>query len=218
VPVISPLLANIYLDLLDVLMAGRGYRMVRYADAPGSRRRAGLAGACFVILCRTPEEADAALAEVRAWVGENGLTLHPQKKHVGNCRTPGEEFEFVMPKACVPHDDYRFEVGRRFVRKKSLNKLKDSIREKTGRCRWKSLAHVITDLAQIIERTGDGGDRARGDLRAMSGPAVATARRIGGAHGLPRNAPGLDRYRAAVAHPLSASCPHGTVTIVMFRH
>ena len=39
--VISPLLANIYLDPLDKLMAERGYRMVRYADD-------------FVILCRTP--------------------------------------------------------------------------------------------------------------------------------------------------------------------
>ena len=41
--VISPLLANIYLDPLDLVMAARGYRMVRYADD-------------FVILCRTREE------------------------------------------------------------------------------------------------------------------------------------------------------------------
>ena len=34
--VISPLLANIYLDPLDKLMAEHGYRMVRYADDPGS--------------------------------------------------------------------------------------------------------------------------------------------------------------------------------------
>ena len=36
-------------------MAARGFRMVRYADD-------------FVILCRTREDADAALDEVRAWV------------------------------------------------------------------------------------------------------------------------------------------------------
>jgi len=40
--------------------------MVRYADD-------------FVVLCRTAEEAQAALAEVRAWVEGNGLTLHPDK-------------------------------------------------------------------------------------------------------------------------------------------
>ena len=38
--VISPLLANIYLDPLDHLMAAAGFEMVRYADD-------------FVILCRT---------------------------------------------------------------------------------------------------------------------------------------------------------------------
>ena len=85
--VISPLLANIYLDPLDRLMAERGYRMVRYADD-------------FVILCRSREEADAALDLVRYWVADNGLTLHPTKTHVGDCRQPGQGFEFVMLKAC----------------------------------------------------------------------------------------------------------------------
>ena len=61
---ISPLLANIYLDPLDRLMAEHGYRMVRYADD-------------FVILCRSREEADAALDLVRFWVADNVLTLHP---------------------------------------------------------------------------------------------------------------------------------------------
>jgi RNA-directed DNA polymerase len=126
--VISPLLANIYLDPLDVLMAKRGYRMVRYADD-------------FVILCRSREEAAAALVEVLAWVGENGLTLHPEKTHVGDCRTPGNGFEFL---------GYRFEAGRRFVRKKSLAKLKDSIRAKTRRTCGQSLTHVIADLNPML--------------------------------------------------------------------
>ena len=126
--VISPLLANIYLDPLDKLMAARGYRMVRYADD-------------FVILCRTREEADAALALVRAWVAKAGLTLHPMKTHVGDCRMPGEGFEFL---------GYRFEAGLRLVRKKSLNKLKDSIRGKTRRTCGQSLAHVIADLNPML--------------------------------------------------------------------
>ena len=122
--VISPLLANIYLDPLDHLMAAKGYRMVRYADD-------------FVILCRTREDADAALAEVRFWVAANGLTLHPEKTHVGDCQQPGQGFEFL---------GYRFEAGRRHVRKKSLDKLKDGIREKTGRSRGDSLKRIIADL------------------------------------------------------------------------
>jgi RNA-directed DNA polymerase len=126
--VISPLLANIYLDPLDNLMAARGYRMVRYADD-------------FVILCRTREAADAALDEVRAWVEANGLTLHPEKTHVGDCRVPGQGFEFL---------GYRFEAGRRNVRKKSLDKLKDTIRERTRRTRGDSLDVVIADLNRVL--------------------------------------------------------------------
>jgi len=135
--VISPLLANIYLDPLDKLMAARGFRMVRYADD-------------FVILCRTREDADAALAEVRAWVTANGLTLHPTKTHVGgrvedarfqHDRVPGQGFELL---------GYRFEAGRRLVRKKSLDKLKDSIRAKTGRNRGDSLERIIADLNRTL--------------------------------------------------------------------
>ena len=94
--VISPLLSNIYLDPLDKLMAALGFRMVRDADDPGSRWRANLAGAGPVILCQSREDADSALAEVRAWVAANGLTLHPDKTHIGDCRIPGQGFEFVM--------------------------------------------------------------------------------------------------------------------------
>ncbi len=126
--VISPLLANIYLHPLDELMAARGYRMVRYADD-------------FVVLCKSREEAAAALAEIRAWVTENGLRLHPDKTHVGDCRIPGEGFEFL---------GYRFEAGRRWVRKKSLTRLKDRIRERTRRTRGESLERIIASLNPVL--------------------------------------------------------------------
>ena len=64
--VLSPLLANIYLNPLDHLLAEAGFAMVRYADD-------------FVILCKTREDAERALALVQQWVAENGLTLHPTK-------------------------------------------------------------------------------------------------------------------------------------------
>jgi len=126
--VLSPLLANIYLDRLDKLMAARGLRMVRYADD-------------FVVLCKSREDADAALAAVGAWVTANGLTLHATKTHVGDCRVPGQGFEFL---------GYRFEAGRRLVRKKSLNKLEDAIREKTRRNRGDSLERIIADLNRSL--------------------------------------------------------------------
>src|SRR6266700_177105 len=123
------LLANIYLHPLDELMEARGYRMVRYADD-------------FVVLCKSREEADAALAKIRTWVAENGLRLHPNKTHIGDCRQPGEGFEFL---------GYRFEAGRRFVRKKSLDRLKDNIRARTRRTRGQSLARIIDGLNSVLK-------------------------------------------------------------------
>jgi len=126
--VISPLLANIYLDPLDRLMAEHGHPMVRYADD-------------FVILTRSHAEAEAALALVKAWVTSNGLTLHPEKTRLANCRKKGNGFEFL---------GYRFERGRRHVRKKSLDKLKETIREKTRRTRGQSLNAVVVDLNRTL--------------------------------------------------------------------
>ena len=85
--------------------------MVRYADDD-------------VVLCRSREEAKSALACLRAWVSANGLTLHPDKTHAGDCRVEGQGFEFL---------GYRFEAGQRWVRKKSLMSLRDRIRAKTKR-------------------------------------------------------------------------------------
>jgi RNA-directed DNA polymerase len=122
--VISPLLANIYLHPLDRQMKQKGYRMVRYADD-------------FVVLCRSAEQAQEALKEVRAWIEQNGLKLNADKTHVGDCRQAGQGFEFL---------GYRFEVGRRWVRQKSLLALRERIRQKTRRTRGDSLACIIADL------------------------------------------------------------------------
>jgi RNA-directed DNA polymerase len=126
--VISPLLANIYLHPLDLLMEESGYRMVRYADD-------------FVILCRTADEAMAALRQAEAWATENGLMLHPDKTRIGDSRQRGQGFDFL---------GYRFEAGYRFVRKKSRNAFKDKVRAKTGRCRGVSLGRIIADLNPML--------------------------------------------------------------------
>ena len=126
--VISPLLANIYLHPLDRHMKRKGYRRVRYADD-------------FVVLCRTAEQAQAALNEVRGWVEQNGLRLNADKTQVGDCRQAGQGFEFL---------GYRFEVGRRWVRRKSLLALRERIRRKTRRTRGDSLACIIADLNPML--------------------------------------------------------------------
>lgn len=128
--VISPLLANLYLHPLDKLMTEEGYEIVRYADD-------------FVILCRTREEAEEALAKVAAWTKATGLTLHPDKTHIGDCEaTSSGRIDFL---------GYTFTAGRRYVRKKSLLKIRESVRKKTRRRRNGNLEEIISDLNRTMK-------------------------------------------------------------------
>ena len=125
--VVSPLLANLYLDPLDHAVAAAGYEMVRYADD-------------FVILCRTAEEAQQALALVQRWTAAAGLRLHPTKTHLVDMQQPGG-FDFL---------GYHFERDHRWPRTKSLRKLKDAVRQKTRRTHGHSLAVIIADLNRTL--------------------------------------------------------------------
>ena len=124
--VISPLLSNIYLNPLDHEMAGQGYEMVRYADD-------------FVVLCRTPAQAEAALERVRQWVETNGLSLHPEKTRIADAEGVG--FAFL---------GYHFRAGQRWPRKKSQDKLKAVLREKTRRTDGRSLPAIIVDINRTL--------------------------------------------------------------------
>jgi len=124
--VISPLLANVYLDPLDQLMAKEGFEMVRYADD-------------FVIMCRTRTEAEVALARVRDWTTQVGLALHPNKTRIAHAVDEG--FEFL---------GYRFVKHERWPRDKSLRRLKDKIRSKTKRNNPHSLEKTIARVNRIL--------------------------------------------------------------------
>lgn len=126
--VISPLLSNIYLDELDHLMAKSGYEMTRYADD-------------FVIQTRSEEEAKKALEQLRQWVEERGLQLHPEKTRICNASESGNGFEFL---------GYRFEKGRHWPRRKSLLKVRATIRERTPRCAGSSLRAIIAKLNPVL--------------------------------------------------------------------
>lgn len=121
--VISPLLSNIYLDPLDQFMAEHGIEMVRYADD-------------FVILCRAEADARAALAQVQQWTQQAGLQLHPVKTRIVDA-SQGGGFEFL---------GYHFERGKKWPRRKSDHKLKQTIRTQTRRTNGHSLATIITNL------------------------------------------------------------------------
>jgi len=126
--VISPLISNVYLHDLDVLMTSAGYKMVRYADD-------------FVILTKSQNNAEEALKSVQTWTIEHGLNLHPDKTHVGNCMNEGEGFEFL---------GYRFEAGTSWVRRKSIQKFRDRIREETSRVCGQSIEILIKQLNPIL--------------------------------------------------------------------
>jgi len=124
--VLSPLLSNLYLNDLDHQMARMGYEMTRYADD-------------LVIQCRTREEAERALALVQDWTARAGLTLHPTKTKIVDA--PSEGFEFL---------GYRFVKHRRFPRRKSLAKFKETLRAKTRRKQGRSLSMIIADVNRSL--------------------------------------------------------------------
>lgn len=132
--VISPLLANIYLDPLDWLMAGSGLEMVRYADD-------------MVVLCRNREEASTALEKLREWMAKAGLTLHPDKTRTVDMGLADSHFDFL---------GYRFKRSRRgrlirLVRPKSLRKLRESIKPRTRRNNGKSMEAVVADVNRTLK-------------------------------------------------------------------
>jgi RNA-directed DNA polymerase len=125
--VLSPLMANIYLNELDHYMAQEGWEMVRYADD-------------FVILCENREQAERALNQVRQWVEQAGLVLHPTKTRLVDASQKGG-FDFL---------GYHFERGHRWPRQKSLEKLKTTVRDKTRRLRPGSMSNIVTDLNRTL--------------------------------------------------------------------
>lgn len=132
--VVSPLLANVYLDALDWLMSGEGFEMVRYADD-------------MVVLCRNHEEALAALAKLREWMTRAGLRLHPDKTGLVDMSLAGSHFDFL---------GYRFKRGGRgslirLVRPKSLCKLRETLRGRTRRTDGRSLSVIVTDINRSLK-------------------------------------------------------------------
>jgi group II intron reverse transcriptase/maturase len=83
--VISPLLSNIYLHLLDRVWSAKHAhlgKLYRYADD-------------FVVLCRQEVKAQEAKERVKAIMGRLGLELHPDKTKLVDMRRGREGFDFL---------------------------------------------------------------------------------------------------------------------------
>ena len=121
--VVSPLLANVYLHPVDLAMRQAGFRLVRYADD-------------MVVLCRTRQEAEAALSRLEELIEGRGLQLHPDKTRIAHLmERPG--FQFL---GYVFYDKYRD------PRSSSQGKLRASIRTKTKQTNGSSFMEIITSL------------------------------------------------------------------------
>ena len=135
--VLSPLLANLFLHPVDVAMSEAGYEMVRYADD-------------FVILCRSRDAADRALAKVRRLCEDRGLTLHPTKTRIVDEQEPGDGFKLHGGTGGFDFLGYHFQRGRRWPREKSLQRLKEAMRRKTRRSNGRSLDAIVADCNRTL--------------------------------------------------------------------
>ena len=118
--VISPLLANVYLHPVDTAMRQAGFTLVRYADD-------------MVVLCRTREEAEAALVTLAELIEERGLQLHPDKTRIAHLMIkPG--FQFL---------GYEFYDKYRNPRGSSKDKLHAAVRSKTKLTSGHSFVEII---------------------------------------------------------------------------
>jgi RNA-directed DNA polymerase len=127
--IISPLLANIYLNPLDWLLAEVGLQSVRYADD-------------LIILASSAEAAQQALGRVQAWMERAKLTLHPEKTRVVDMNQPEAYFDYL---------GFRFmrtKKGKliRLIRPKSQKKLRESLKKPTQRANGRSLEAIIAEI------------------------------------------------------------------------
>jgi group II intron reverse transcriptase/maturase len=123
--VISPLLANIVLDVLDKELAKAGYVFVRYADD-------------FLVLAKTRPEIEKALEIVRGVIeGQLELKLSPEKTKIV---TFGDGFDFLGFHFCQVHIT---------MRAKSIEKVKEKIRTLTIRSHSFS-DDVIQEINSVV--------------------------------------------------------------------
>ena len=124
---LSPLLANIHMNVFDEIMEAKGHQVVRYADD-------------FVVVCETEAKATTALDDARVTLGSIGLTLHPEKTRLVN--SSEEIFQFL---------GYIFGPWGRSPRPSSVEKLKDAVRQKTRRLDGRSLRVIIRLLNRTLQ-------------------------------------------------------------------
>jgi RNA-directed DNA polymerase len=136
--VISPLLANIYLDVLDLLWERQCRHLgelVRYADDA-------------VVLCRSKADAEESLRRLGLIMDRLGLKLHPDKTRIVELGLGKQGFVFL---GCYLRIVLSHFKGREYLFRwpspRAMNRIRARIRELTDRRRWAGLQ----DIKQVID-------------------------------------------------------------------
>ena len=147
--VISPLLANIYLNKLDRIWAARCGQLgvlVRYADD-------------FVAMCRTESQAREGLRRIGLVMNRLGLTLHPAKTRLVDLRRGKESFVFLgctIRKRRSIQRNPRWHFMQRWPSPKATKKLRDRVREITSkRQSGKDVKQIIAELTPVLRGWGN---------------------------------------------------------------
>ena len=145
---ISPLLANVALNMLDEAWAGGGQGrlgvLVRYADD-------------LVVLCASREQAEQAREQAAAVLDTLGLRLHPEKTRIVHLARGAEGFDFLG----FHHrmlESWRL-PGRWYLQKwpgpRAMASIKAKIRERTRRSlAHMPLEHTVENLNPVLRGWG----------------------------------------------------------------
>jgi group II intron reverse transcriptase/maturase len=150
--VISPLLSNIYLHVLDLLWSRHSAHvgtLVRYADD-------------LVVVCKTKQQCEHAEHDVRKYLTRLGLELHPEKTKRVVLYDGEEGFDFLgchfrkrLSGAILEREGRRTYFLHRQPSQRAMKRIRQKVREKTprGRCHA-DFREVIADLNPILRGWG----------------------------------------------------------------
>jgi group II intron reverse transcriptase/maturase len=137
--VISPCLCNVYLHRLDRQWATRGHGvLVRFADD-------------LLAMCRTREEAEAALAALRLILAELGLELKEAKTRIVHLEEGGEGVDFLgfHHRWVRANRAKHVQFLARWPSRRAMQHAQDRVREITARER---LLLPVEDIVQDLNR------------------------------------------------------------------
>ena len=151
--VISPLLSNIYLHVLDVMWTRHSAplgTLVRYADD-------------FVVMCRTAKECEQAEARIRVILARLGLELHPDKTRRVELHDGKQGFDFLgchlhkrMSGTIWERERRRVYFLNRWPSQRAMKRVRQRVKELTPRSRCHAdIREVIRDLNPVLRGWGN---------------------------------------------------------------